>query len=397
MANVLIILTIICSIISQLPLMLNSTLGLVLKFMWIPFGLFVLIKAGKCFVDNILTPWYVFIIIFTIYLCVINPFGINSYFGADYNNILLSTIICIVSYSFWYCYGSTKLIKLISIVILITGVIFAYELFIQSLRFISLESRAEIYRAKNSAAQILLSCLLITYIFLKNQKGKSKIIVYISIILLTIIIFILKSRATLASLFFVIIYFILHIKNKKVKKNLLWLSFGACLLILVIPSLYNLIVENILFNNRDSTNLDDLSSGRLTIIHDIWNEYLSSPILGLGNTYIDCMPISILIQFGILGFIFVFIFLYKVYTIALKISKYSKIGECAYLLFISYMVNSLFEAQPPFGPGAKCFFVWMFLGFGMAQYIKNPKKVSLKYSINCKNYPKNTNNRLEIN
>ena len=30
------------------------------------------------------------------------------------------------------------------------------------------------------------------------------------------------------------------------------------------------------------------------------------------------------------------------------------------------MLNSLFEAKPPFGPGIKCFLLWLMLGFSLA-------------------------------
>lgn len=390
MTRVLIIVVIICSIISQLPQLLESGISTVLKLSWVPLGLVVFKKAGKCFSDKILYPWYIFIGLFTLYLFFLTPLGDSSYFGTDYTNIILSTIICVVSYSFWYRYGSEDLVKILSVVILVTCIYFAYQLFIQSLQLLNLDSRSEIFRAKNSAAQILLSAVLITFIFVKQQVGLLRTISYISIIFLIVIIFLLKSRATLVSLFFIIAYFIFLSKNKLYKYILISILILGIILLLTIPQLYHIIIENILFNNRDSTDLDDLSSGRLVLINNIWIRYLDTPILGLGNLYIDCMPFSILVQYGILGFIIVFTFLYKVYKITWNLSKQSSIGECAYLLYVSYLVNSLFEAQPPFGPGAKCFFVWMFIGFAMAnsEKIKNRiKDNSNKYLIN---YSKNS-------
>lgn len=42
-------------------------------------------------------------------------------------------------------------------------------------------------------------------------------------------------------------------------------------------------------------------------------------------------------------------------------------GLIVYLLFMVYMINSLFEAYTPFGPGMKCFELWAFFGIALAE------------------------------
>ena len=39
----------------------------------------------------------------------------------------------------------------------------------------------------------------------------------------------------------------------------------------------------------------------------------------------------------------------------------------AYVLYMSFLINALFEAYPPFGPGVKCFILWMVYGFALAE------------------------------
>lgn len=79
------------------------------------------------------------------------------------------------------------------------------------------------------------------------------------------------------------------------------------------------------------------------------------------------MPIIMLFQYGIVGGLMIFSFLiYIGYYVTLRIDRNSY-NLIAFLLFWSFMLNSLFEAQPPFGPGVKCFLLWVFIGFALAK------------------------------
>jgi hypothetical protein len=143
-------------------------------------------------------------------------------------------------------------------------------------------------------------------------------------------------------------------------------SLFAVIYILLSPTAYNIIVNGIIFGSRDIHDLDDLSSGRVGLVSEAMNSITEHPWIGIGNYYLDCMPIAMVLQFGIVGATMVFIYIGRIWYEIHKLDKGIDLHLCTYLIFIPMILNSLFEAQPPFGPGMKCFLLWMMLGFSMA-------------------------------
>lgn len=138
------------------------------------------------------------------------------------------------------------------------------------------------------------------------------------------------------------------------------------------PSFYRTLVEGILFANRDSTDLNSLSSGRVEQLETCVDLFVSSPIIGIGNKYFDCFPIIILTQYGIMGAIIVFVFIAnRIKECVYKLDLNNQLDLCAFLLMMTYMLNSLFEAQPPFGPGVKCFPLWMIWGIMLSTKVRS--------------------------
>ena len=78
------------------------------------------------------------------------------------------------------------------------------------------------------------------------------------------------------------------------------------------------------------------------------------------------MPIAMVLQFGIFGAMIVLIFLAILTRKIVRFNRANQLHLVSYLLFIAMMLNSLFEAWPPFGPGVKCFMMWMMLGYSLA-------------------------------
>ena len=82
-----------------------------------------------------------------------------------------------------------------------------------------------------------------------------------------------------------------------------------------------------------------------------------------------------ILQFGLLGAAIVFAYIGVTLSKVLSLDRDNKIHLVTYLLMMAMMLNSLFEAPPPFGPGVKCFMLWMAIGFSFA-YEKN-----IRYSV----------------
>lgn len=118
------------------------------------------------------------------------------------------------------------------------------------------------------------------------------------------------------------------------------------------------------------TDVNAMSSGRL----DLWMEALGvskgHELIGIGSYYVDNMYINLYVNLGIVGFILVmWVWVPRVITnfkYGVKASHgadgYGALGEIVACLTAFYLVESLLEGYPPFGPGACSFVFWMLCG-----------------------------------
>ena len=173
---------------------------------------------------------------------------------------------------------------------------------------------------------------------------------------------------------FVVIYTICALKNRNTQLYVIaGVSFTA-LTILFTPALYEFFIDRLLLACRTLDNPDLFFSYRLSHISNELQTMNGMWIFGKGCVYLDCLPIAITIQSGIVGALIVFSFLaYVAYRISeIRPAKFAYLKQAAILLFWSFMTVSIFEAHVPFGTGVKCFALWMTFGFIMSG--KSPQK-----------------------
>lgn len=362
-----------CSIVSQVFIALEIGNSDLLKLSWfIPF-VFYLLSNAKQFFDRILIPYYIFVLIFVFYCLCCEAVTNVSYIGADTYNICISIFILSVS----YCYGMhvqsfKRSFNNLAFFFFVASLIYGISVYVQYLVGADMFSTVYAYGDKNSAAQIFLSACIILFTLFRPSNFAQKIVAYSLIVILLYVMFVLKSRATLLGFFFVLGYFTFVYKNKKVRYVFFLSIIAMCIYILSNPSFYRTLVEGILFANRDSTDLNSLSSGRVEQLETCVDLFVSSPIIGIGNKYFDCFPIIILTQYGIMGAIIVFVFIAnRIKECVYKLDLNNQLDLCAFLLMMTYMLNSLFEAQPPFGPGVKCFPLWMIWGIMLSTKVRS--------------------------
>lgn len=362
-----------CSIVSQVFIALEIGNSDLLKLSWfIPF-VFYLLSNAKLFLDRILIPYYIFVLIFVFYCLCCEAVTNVSYIGADTYNICISIFILSVS----YCYGMhvqsfKRSFNNLSFFFFVASLVYGISVYVKYLVGADMFSIVYAYGDKNSAAQIFLSACIILFTLFRPSNFAQKIVAYSLIVILLYVMFILKSRATLLGFFFVLGYFTFVYKNKKVRYVFFLAIIAMCIYILSNPSFYRTLVEGILFANRDSTDLNSLSSGRVEQLETCVDLFVSSPIIGIGNKYFDCFPIIILTQYGIMGAIIVFVFIAnRIKECVYKLDLNNQLDLCAFLLMMTYMLNSLFEAQPPFGPGVKCFPLWMIWGIMLSTKVRS--------------------------
>lgn len=365
------LLAIFCSIISQLPDLRESILGSVLKASWflpVTFCAFTPPFLSK----KLARPFFIFFASFSLYCVIMEFFTGLPYLNTDLINISMSIIIFITSFCIWSFYGTDKLIKQVAVVSLLATIIVALITYNDFIADSEVTEKAYAYSSKNSLAPIILNTIIICFFGYTSKLKTNMVVWYAALIFLVFILFRLKSRTALIGFFFVIGYIILKSKNQSLKKGTIFFLILSILYLLVDQESLIILRDNILYAGRNADDLDDLSSGRLESFIEAVNIIETYPVFGHGEFYIDCFPIAILCQYGLIGLFIVSVFLiWLAFFVTRKIGTNSKVDLINFLLFWCIIINALFEAQAPFGPGTKCFAVWMFVGFSFSHYHKS--------------------------
>lgn len=366
--TVLYFLAIFCSLLSNFPPIMDLGLSLPLQLVWVMpfFYLFIFRNTGILWSKELI-PFYSFLLFFSLYCLICESVTGKEYLGTDLKNMSISSLITIVSFSYWRKYASETNLERFAYLLLLLGAIFAAYTYFEYLRDTNILSRVYAVKSKNSIGQIIFCCALIPPFLIKNNNMKLRCFVLGVVLLLLVIVFMTKSRATILGVFFIVYYFVFCYSSFKIKLLSMGTLFALATFILLNDDIYNVVINGILLSGREASNLNEISSGRLMLISDCLKGINENFWFGNGNKYMDCMPIIMLFQYGIVGGLMIFSFLiYIGYYVTLRIDRNSY-NLIAFLLFWSFMLNSLFEAQPPFGPGVKCFLLWVFIGFALAK------------------------------
>lgn len=354
------------SLISQIPSLLESGYDQIFKLIWVlPFA-YMAFTAPLAYLSNKLLPFYLFITVFALYCFSCQMYTGRQYLNEDLYNIAISLMMTMVSYSFWYHHGSPRVMQAIAFIMLIGGLLLSLIIYFSFLQNADITSNYYAYGEKNSIAQILLCCGYFALIFFTPSNKLMRWGTLFIVLIIFIVMTMNRSRATLLSAFYIIYYYIFHSNNRKLKLWIVAISLLSVAYLAVSANAYDLIMNGILLGGRDATDMNSLSSNRVILFAIALQRIPQHPWLGSGDYYVDCMPLNILTQYGIWGLLIVHIFLFYVYRILIKAKNIHPMNMVAYIIFMAFIINAMFEARPPFGPGVKCFFVWMMLGFMMA-------------------------------
>lgn len=373
--NLLFYIAIFCSIISQANGIVETQLGTILKLSWVLPFLLCLSGQIKSLAHRRIQYIFVLTFLFLTFCFVTQNITGTQYLGNDIYNICVSIIFIITSYLFWKKRGSKHLLNNISLILIISAIVLAYS-FVPLLMNSSIIGRDYAVENKNNIAYLLLSCAIFCIINYRPQIKKMRFLALVFAFLLLAYMILLKSRATILGLFLIISYFIFISRNKKVQLGITIATSCVVLFIILTPEYYESIVNGILFAGRDASNINDLSSNRISIFYNRLSDFsVDNCLYGIGNVYFDSFPIAIVVQYGLIGASILFLYLKKIICHINNLNKIDNpIFLTSFLLLISLLTNSLFEAYPPFGPGTKCMVFWMCYGFCLAE----ESKISLK-------------------
>lgn len=356
------------SFLSQLSSVSETSLGTVLRYAWVVFlGVILLFNVPGKF-DKGIRFVYAYSFCFLLICLLFDAVSLKTYWGADARNVIISLVVFVSSYCYWRSYGSERTLDVIAGVALVCGIILSIDAY--QLAFIDYdptEEQAYVFASKNSMALILTCIALVSFLRFQSRNPVKMVLLLGAVFYMLYIVFLMKSRAVLVGLVFLFIFFILQSRNKSVK-------WGAFLVVIVFSSLllfnedfYNVVINGIVLNAHDINDFTAIASNRDVLMKDAVEMIPQYFLWGYGEFYLDCMPIAFLIQYGIFGASIIFFYLFRVGRNVMSFDRGKQLHQITFLLFWSMIINALFEAQAPFGPGMKCFIFWMFLGFSMAE------------------------------
>ncbi|BFL72945.1 O-antigen ligase family protein [Anaerococcus nagyae] len=362
-SKILIVLACILSNLSQLPYFVNNDKTQIISIpIW--FLLFIILLSINRFkISRQLFKLLLLTIIFIILILTFSIIYNKNYFSSSMIYSLAISLFIIIIGSLISPFFNRDTFQEIVISYVLSSLIVSIVVFIKYFGFgFSLNTRIYAYSSKNSLSQILFTSVIIFYCYFKPKNNFQNIIKILIIIFQIFMLVILRSRATILGLV-IVSFFIIFSKSMNKKKKIIVIIGGILLLILLFISdnFNDIVLNNIIFAGRDINDLDNLSSGRISIIREFPILIKNNWLTGIGPFYFECFPLSAILQFGLFaGGILIYISLLPLITSIKR--KSNDLWEILYFLSIGYFINSLFEGLAPFGPGIKCYFLWLLFG-----------------------------------
>lgn len=356
--------------ISQLPAFVDLRITSPIAIAGWAIALAAVLKNIKIPIYSLLAPG------FTVFFCMIFfLFTRNNYLSEINRNFFLSVMLFILGYSYSSFLSEDSFVQIEKSYI-VSALIVSVSVWYRFLRdTASIENAQYVYKPKNSLSQIILTVIILSFhSFIANRRPKQKRLFTLLIVLIIMfeiyVLFALRSRATLLGFFLAIVIFLFEKgNNKKIRKYKLLLAF----IILIFTAMlffserfYTLVFENILLAGRDKGNLDELSSGRVTIIMQFPELIRGNWLTGIGDYYLESFPLAEILNNGILvGFAQIIFAVSPLIWIMLRGKRYLKKQYFVIIITVAsaYIINGVFECLAPYGPGAKCSFLWVLFGF----------------------------------
>lgn len=357
-AKYLLQLTIVVTIFSQMEVFSAIFRPLMYAFWLLLLGYSLAVNKGRLCVSSFTASFLFCYGIFALF-CLLQAWLNPDYDVASYLNIMLIPLmVSIVSNLLNQKLSKDYLVSICKTYVVCALIFAAY---INITFFASyqawLASKQYLFASKNSAAQIWCTAILIIY-YVILPVVKRKYLWYASGGYLLILCGLSQCRTAILGLACVLIFNILmHSKHKVKWMLMLCLSLGG---MLFLSETRQFLSQAFLIDKYAGADINTLSSGRLGLYAQALDNFIESPILGVGRYYVDCSYIYILAENGIIGFLLIEFIWFKRIVLNLK-HKYSPYAS-PYMLtsfVIFYFIESLLEGQPPFGPGVSSFMFWM--------------------------------------
>lgn len=351
------------TVLSQLPQVVNAGYSsLISRVIW-GVGFIIVILCN----ENVVVKSFI-----RSMLLVIALFAFSGIQFFTFKTSLLSTLSSCILLSIFILFVSEVLgqklkkndLEYIAKCYVIASAIMALDLLFTTLQNFDLSNVVYAYASKNSAGVILFTGFVLTMIYgFKKKKTLNNALCIGAMGIFFLTILLLKTRAMIVCFPLVLILFIYCSPfGKKTKGIIIFISIMAIILLLN-EQVYDIVINQIIFNNRNHT-IKDVSSGRSSQWLMLGENLKDNWAIGDGKTEQESLILTALIQYGVFmgGFIILYSLWPLVYSLKTIRNANNKHIFCLLCVSAVYFVDAIFEQLAPFGPGVRCFYLWLLFG-----------------------------------
>lgn len=245
---------------------------------------------------------------------------------------------------------------------LVGATLLGVDIYWEFFRGYSLETIDYVFRSKNSAAFILLMGMLLAVVDWAKQSVIEKGIRMVLFAFFIYLCVVMRSRAVLLGVVIFAVYWGYSSPRSRGVKLLYTMALiGIVAFVWFYEPLNELIIQNILLNGQEATNLNEVSSNRLEYFEVVQSQ-MNELVFGIGEYYMDNFYLESILNNGwLLGS-----GLIVLAAMPLRMVKFGghNTGFQRFLtvLVIVHLFNAAFEGYTPFGPGTKCMLLWLYYG-----------------------------------
>lgn len=208
---------------------------------------------------------------------------------------------------------------------------------------------------------------------------------FIFIPFLTITVILCASRTSMVCCLVAIIARI-FIGNRSLKEKLFYtvIILGVIIFLFTNDAFYDRVVKDIFLRGNDEIteeNVNRVTSGRSSAWGRFFSQFKSTWFIGGGGYAFENFYLDTLYIFGLVGTIPIFCFVFSPIFFYFKDRKNKDTFEIRNLILalaILMLVNGLGESLTPFGPGVKCFVLWLTFGYYMGKRAKDNELAELE-------------------
>lgn len=358
------------TIFSQMPAVVSRGMSSsISRAIWIGFfSLILLIKRDSLKIRRV-TIAFVTVgcyILFVLIASLLSPSG--GYRTSLFNSVLLSFFILMVGLLIGKDITEQDMYLCGRVYVLAT-VLLAIVLYFDVYRGYNISNVVYAYSAKNSAGVILFTGALIAFVY-GWERGKRfvNLINFLIIAFLVYMVLIMKVRAMIVCIPVVALCAVLRAPFRRKVRVPLLLACVALLIALQFDAVYDVLINNILFAGRGD-DFASASSGRTEQWVFFFQNLQGKELFGDGKTEQESLILTAFLQCGL--FMGTLIIAYAAWPVTWALRRTKRMANKHFFLLllvaVTYFIDAVFEMLAPFGPGARCFYLWLIFGFSLAK------------------------------